>query len=231
MPKARKRGQRATVAHTVRYVHSLRVARYGVHRFDRAASDHATSDLLGLVMEGSVSAGALDELAGGIDTGEFASAVQRPDELWSIADVSAIAAARLMAAFELARRAAAPEPPAVVRGPSDVAAMACRQLGGLRRERVIVIVCDAANRPLRTVVVSDGAVDRSLMPVRELLHAVLRWDGRAFAVAHNHPSGDTEPSDADIAATREIAHAAGAVGLRFLGHVVVGPTDWSTITW
>lgn len=84
-----------------------------------------------------------------------------------------------------------------------------------------MIVCDAANRPLRTVVVSDGAIDRSLMPVREILNAVLRWDGRAFAVAHNHPCGSLEPSDADVAATQHVAGAAGVVGLRFLGHIVV----------
>lgn len=43
-----------------------------------------------------------------------------------------------------------------------------------------MLVCDAANRLRRTVVVSEGAIDRSLVPVREILNAVLRHDGRAF---------------------------------------------------
>lgn len=195
----------------------------------RPVSDWATRELLGLVVDDSVGVDTVDAIAGDIDAGAFASAVERPDELWSDRDVSAASAARLMAAFELARRATAPEPPEVVRGPEDVAAIACRQLGGLRRERVIVIVCDAANRPLRTVVVSDGSVDRSVLPVREVLHAVLRWDGRAFAVAHNHPSGDPDPSEADVDATRGIGEAARVVGLRFLGHVVVGGLLWAAV--
>jgi DNA repair protein RadC len=205
------------------------VSGLGKQPVDRAVSDWATRELLELVLEGSVGVDTVDAIAGDIDAGAFASAVERPDELWSDGDVSAAAAARLMAAFELARRAAAPEPADVVRGPSDVAALACREIGGLRRERVIVIVCDGSNRPLRTVVVSDGAVDRSLMPVREILHAVLRWDGRAFAVAHNHTCGDPDPSPADVDATRRVAEAARIVGVRFLGHVVIGGRRWAAV--
>lgn len=63
--------------------------------------------------------------------------------------------------------------------------------------------------------------DRSLLPVRDVLNAVLRHDGRAFAVAHNHPSGDPTPSDADRKATADLAVGARTVGLRFLGHVIV----------
>jgi DNA repair protein RadC len=210
-------------------VHTPHIAGLGARPLDRAVSDCATRELLRLVLDGSVGVDAVDAIASDIDAGAFASAVERPDELCSRGNVSPTAAAGLMAAFELARRAAVPEPPDVVRGPSDVAAIACREIGGLPRERVIVIVCDAANRPLRTVVVSDGEVDRSLMPVREILNAVLRWDGRAFAVAHNHPCGEPEPSDADARATDRVADAARVVGLRFLGHVVVGHGRWATV--
>ena len=200
------------------------------HQVDRVVSDWATRELLGLILDGSVGDDIVDAIAGDIDAGAYASAVERPDELWSDGDDLAVATTRLTVVFELARRAAVPEPPDVVRGPADVAAIARRQLGGLRRERVIVIVCDAANRPLRTIVVSDGAVDRSLMPVREILNAVLRWDGCAFAVAHNHPCGEPEPSDADRAATQLIAEASRIVGLRFLGHIATGSRRWAAVT-
>lgn len=51
-------------------------------------------------------------------------------------------------------------------------------------------------------------------------NAVLRHDGRAFALAHHHPSGNLDPSAADVAATTAV-RAATTVGLRFLSHVVV----------
>ena len=118
----------------------------------------------------------------------------------------------------------------VLQSAEDVAGEARRELGGLRRERVVVFVCDAANRLRRTVVVGDGSIDRSLAPVREILNAVLRHDGRAFALAHNHPSGDPEPSDADRKATADVAAGAKAAGLRFLGHVVVAGEDWRAVS-
>ncbi len=60
---------------------------------------------------------------------------------------------------------------------------------------------DAANRLLRVAPVATGGLDSSPLPVREVLHAVLRYDGRAFALAHNHPSGDPTPSVYDREAT------------------------------
>lgn len=165
-----------------------------------------------------------------IDAGCRAATTARPEELASLLGVERRHGVVLAIAFELARRAAAPAWPAELRGPADVAAIARRELGGLRRERLLTIVCDAANRPLRTVVVADGAIDRCPFPVREILNAVLRLDGRAFALAHNHPEGDAEPGEEDVAATRAIADAACVVGLRFLGHVVVGESETLAVT-
>ncbi|HEV3048621.1 MAG TPA: DNA repair protein RadC [Solirubrobacteraceae bacterium] len=150
-----------------------------------------------------------------------ALASARPEELATRQGVGAAKAATLVAAFQLGRRVGPDDTPHILRSPSDVTEVARRQLDGLRRERVLVLVCDAANRLRRTVIVSEGSIDRSLVPVREILNAVLRHDGRAFAIAHNHPSGNAEPSEADHRATAEVREAARVVGLRFLGHVVV----------
>ena len=167
-----------------------------------------------------------------VDYGSLERLAQaRPEELAAKRGIGAAKAAALVAAFHLARRAEAGAPdPVTLRTAEDVAHAAARELQGARRERVIVLVADAANRLQRTVVVSEGAIDRSLVPVREILNAVLRNDGRAFAIAHNHPSGDATPSDADRRATADVAAAARTAGLRFLGHVVVTDGGWCSIT-
>lgn len=188
------------------------------------------SELLTVLLDGAgvadVPPGALSRsIAEGLPT----IAVARPEELAMACGMTITGATVLAAAFELGRRAVAAEPPSGLAGPSDIAALACRHLGGLRRERVLVIVCDAANRPMRSLVVSEGSLDRSLFPVREILNAVLRWDGRAFAIAYNHPGGDLEPGDADRQATERISGAARVVGLRFLGHVVVSGRRWAPV--
>lgn len=159
-----------------------------------------------------------------------ALATARPEELVAVDGIGAAKAASLVAAFELGRRTDADVEPIVLRSAEDVARVARRELDGLRRERVLVLVCDAANRLRQTVTVSEGSIDKSLVPVREILNAVLRHDGRAFAIAHNHPSGDPSPSESDRKVTVEMRHAAGLVGLRFLGHSVVSSTSWRSVS-
>lgn len=157
-------------------------------------------------------------------------AAARPEELATRGGIGPAKAAALVAAFRLGRLVDVGNEPVKLRGPEDVARSARVELEGARRERVLVLVCDAQNRVRRRVVVGEGAVDRAAFPVREILNAVLRNDGRAFAVAHNHPSGDARPSDRDSEATARLRDAAGAVGLRFLGHVVVAGVGWTEVT-
>lgn len=131
-----------------------------------------------------------------------------PEELAARRGIGPAKAAALVAACHLARRVGSTPERSVLRRPEDVATAARVELGSARRERVLVLVCDTANRLRHTVVVSEGSIDRSLVPVREILNAVLRHDGRAFALAHNHPSGDAEPGDADRQATDDVREAA-----------------------
>lgn len=152
-----------------------------------------------------------------------------PEELARHPGVGPAKAAVLVAAFRLSDMAReSHKSHQRLRGPEDVARVALGALSGARRERVIVLVCNAANHLLRVVPIGDGAVDRSLVPVREILNAVLRHDGRAFAVAHNHPSGDPTPSEQDLITTQELEMASRTVGLRFVDHVVLGDASaWS----
>jgi DNA repair protein RadC len=153
----------------------------------------------------------------------------RPEELTALSGMTPEQAAALVSSFRLARLAGSNSAPLNLRSAADVAAVAMRELEAATRERAIVLVCDAANQLLRVVPVSEGSLDRAFLPVREVLNAVLRNDGRAFAVAHNHPSGDTTPGAEDLRATGELRTAARAVGLRFLDHVVVAGDDWRSV--
>lgn len=201
--------------------------------WERGAEALSERELLALVLrQGRRGESALDLAAALLaDYGSLAAlAAARPEELAARRGIGPAKAASVIAAFRLGALAAGDrgEQP-LLSTAAAVAAVACPALARLRRERVLVLVCNAANRLMRTVAVSEGAADRSLLPVREILNAVLRHDGRAFALAHNHPSGDPTPSDADQRATDDLAAAARAVGLRFLGHVVVAGERWATV--
>lgn len=163
------------------------------------------------------------------DYGSIAALARaRPEELGRHPGVGPAKAASLAAAFRLGAAATTPpEAGPVVRSAGDAAAIAMREIGGERRECVAVLICDTRNRLSRVERVGEGALDRAPLHVREILNCVLRHDGRAFAVAHNHPSGDPEPGIDDVAAAASLRTAARSVGLRFLGHVVVTRNAWA----
>jgi DNA repair protein RadC len=200
----------------------------------RGAEALSERELLALVLRnGSRGASALDLAAALLaEYGSLAGlAVARPEELERRPGVGQAKAAALIAAFRLGQLVASTvAEDAPLQGSEDVFRVARSELAGQRRERVVVLVCDAGNRLRRTEAVADGSIDRSALPVREILNCVLRHDGRAFAIAHNHPSGDPTPSEADVLATRALAAAARVVGLRFLDHVVVAGDRWHRIT-
>lgn len=152
-----------------------------------------------------------------------------PADLAGITGVGPAKAAALASAFELARRGTIVDDPVTIAGCPELVTVTAPMLRGRSRERLVVVACDRLNRVLGCDIVSEGSADRSLMPIREAIVAVLRRDGKAFALAHNHPSGNPVPSQNDIEATVEVREAARSIGLRFLEHVVVTDTGWRRV--
>lgn len=150
-------------------------------------------------------------------------------ELVGLPGMGPAKAARVAAAFQLARRAE-PQAKSRVRTSADLAAVTGPLLCGLRRERVAVVVCDPAGSVLRTVKLTEGAADQNLLPVRDVLSTVLASGGASFGVAHNHPSGNPEPSEADRRVTTRLREAADTVGLTFLDHLIITDTGWRRVT-
>jgi len=153
-----------------------------------------------------------------------------PAELARRPGIGPAKAARLAAAFSLVGRLGSPGPQVQLHDTAEIAEVVRPWLASARRERVVVIVCDTALRVRRAFVITEGSSDECLVPVREILTAVLLHDGAAFAVAHNHPSGEVVPSESDRHVTTALRVAADAVGLDFLGHLVIGADQWASCT-
>jgi len=152
-----------------------------------------------------------------------------PADLAAVPGVGATKAAAIVAAFELGRRAAHPSGATVITSGADLVPVVAPLLRGRARERLVLVVCDNAGRVTSCEVISEGSAGRALVPVREVAVAVVRRDGRAFALAHNHPSGDPTPSAADVVATARVEQAARALGVRLLDHLVVTDTGWCRV--
>jgi len=102
-------------------------------------------------------------------------------------------------------------------------------MGSQDIERVRVLYLNARNMLIRDELASEGSIDQSAIYVREVVKRALELGASAIILVHNHPSGSPEPSRQDIAITREIAAAAGKLGIALHDHIVVGGSDYRSM--
>jgi DNA repair protein RadC len=96
-------------------------------------------------------------------------------------------------------------------------------------ERVRVIHMNSRNMLIRDEVMAEGSIDQAAVPVREVIRRAIDLGSAAIILVHNHPSGDPQPSRADIALTREIAQAGKPLGISVHDHVIIGAKGHSSM--
>lgn len=134
-------------------------------------------------------------------------------------------AARLIAAFELGRRAArdaARLPPPLPFTSARVIAWARGRLSTLEHEEVWVLCVDQRSSLRSTYQVGRGGMHGCALMARDILTPVVRDGASGFILVHNHPSGDPTPSPEDIELTHALSAAATTICVPLLDHVVVG---------
>ena len=94
-------------------------------------------------------------------------------------------------------------------------------LGPLRREAFGVVFLDSKHRVLAYETLFFGTVDCATVHPREVVRRTLELNAAAVILAHNHPSGDTTPSDADRRLTGRLSAALRLIDVRVLDHFVV----------
>ena len=133
-------------------------------------------------------------------------------------------AAQLLAAFELGRRlmAESPEERYQIRSPSDAANLLMTMIGHKEQEHFVVLYLDTRNRVLDREILYKGSLNTSLVRIAEVFRGAVRRNCAGVIVAHNHPSGDPNPSPEDVALTRRLVSAGKMLEIDVLDHVVVG---------
>jgi DNA repair protein RadC len=147
-----------------------------------------------------------------------------PRELASRAGVGPAKCAQLQAAAELGRRQLGER---LARGTPLVDPDATRRflvarLRDLPHEVFACLFLDNRHRVIAFEELFRGTLDGASVHPREVVKATLRHNAAALILAHNHPSGVAEPSDADRLITRRLREALGLVDVRVLDHFVVG---------
>jgi DNA repair protein RadC len=145
-------------------------------------------------------------------------------ELQELPGIGQATATRFKAAFELGRRlsVATPKDRIVVRSPTDAANLLMGEMGLLEQEELRVILLDTRNHIITTQTVYKGSLNTSVVRIAEIFREAIRRNAAAIIVAHNHPSGDPNPSPDDVSVTRCIISAGELLDIEVLDHLVIG---------
>lgn len=100
------------------------------------------------------------------------------------------------------------------------------ELESWEREVFMVIFLDNQNRLIKTEKMFYGTINQASVHPREIIKEALKCNAAAILVAHNHPSGNCDPSEADRFLTRKIEMACDLVDIRFVDHIIVGKGDY-----
>jgi len=145
-------------------------------------------------------------------------------DLQTVRGIGRDKAVTLVAAFALARKMAAElqsESP-VLDNPENVVQLLRAKNLVKNVETLQVLLLNTRHRLIRVEEVSDGTIDTLLVHPREVFKSAIAANAAAVVLAHNHPSGDPAPSEADIRVTRDIIRAGQLLKIDVLDHVILG---------
>lgn len=92
-------------------------------------------------------------------------------------------------------------------------------------ESFMVVYLNSRRRPIGMQIISTGTLDTLLVHPREVFKSAIVTNAAAIILAHNHPSGDPTPSEADIKVTRDLIRAGQLLKIDVLDHVILGTTN------
>src|SRR5438105_5389281 len=147
-------------------------------------------------------------------------------ELSKIKGVGPAKAVQLAAAFGLGQRLAREQlAQQKIDAPELVYNLLAPEMRALHKESLRVVLLDTRYHLLRIEEVSLGSMNESIAHPREIFRPALIYSAYAVIVAHNHPSGDPSPSEADHRLTRRLAEAAQLLQISLLDHIIIGSPD------
>lgn len=146
------------------------------------------------------------------------------EELEQVNGIGRVKAVEIKAAVELGKRLASYTRSRHIRiqNVDDLREYLLPEFRACETERFICIQVNTKNVVIKRDIISQGGMDGTTAMPREVFRQALRDGASGVIVAHNHPSGDPEPSAPDIEITRRLAQAADLIGIRFLDHIIIG---------
>ncbi|MEL6494963.1 MAG: DNA repair protein RadC, partial [Cyanobacteria bacterium J06623_7] len=147
-----------------------------------------------------------------------------PRELMRIPGIGPAKAATIIAAVELGKRTFKfrPHERVTVDSPASAAAVLSQDLMWQNQERFAILMLDIRNYLIGTKIITIGTATETLIHPREIFRETVRQGATKLIIAHNHPSGDLEPSPEDICLTEQLLQGSQCLDIPLLDHLILG---------
>jgi len=154
-----------------------------------------------------------------------------PRELMKIPGIGPAKAATIIAAVELGKRTFKfrPNEKVAVDSPTSAAAVLTNDLMWQNQERFAVLMLDVKNCLLATKILTVGTATETLIHPREIFREIMRQGATKLIIAHNHPSGNLEPSPEDICLTEQLLQGSQYLDIPLLDHLILGNGDYQSL--
>lgn len=152
------------------------------------------------------------------------------EALSEIKGVGLAKAAQLKACFELGKRQDL-EPELKnydIKNPQSVVKAIRASIKDKAKEHFKLILLDTRNKIIGISTISIGTLNASLVHPREVFKEAIIHNSASVVLAHNHPSGDPEPSDEDLTITKRLVDSGKILGIEVIDHIIIGKTNFSS---
>jgi DNA repair protein RadC len=150
------------------------------------------------------------------------------ETLLAIGGIGPTKGCQILASIEFSRRFLTGRQKVRIRVPKDALPL----LGSLRKaaqESVLVLTLDGCNQVIKVHTITRGLANQSQIHPRETFFPAIQDRAVSVMVAHNHPSGNVEPSESDLIATRRLVAVSKTLGIPVLDHVIVSEVGFLSI--
>ena len=153
------------------------------------------------------------------------------EEFMNIKGIGKVKAIQLKAVGELAKRISIPSnyQKIKIKKPEDIAKLLMEEMRLEKQEHVKLIILNNKNEIIKIKKIAQGGINSVNMSMREILVEPIKMQAPKMILIHNHPSGDSTPSKADIQITQRLLGLAQLFDIELLDHIVIGNGNFTSI--
>ena len=151
------------------------------------------------------------------------------ESLSKIDGIGEAKACQIVACFELARRTLSKKlKKDQINSAKDIAKQYIPKFAYEKKEKMIGIYLDTRRRVIKEIELFVGNLDTTIIDPKEIFHHAIDENAAGVILLHNHPSGDSTPSEEDIKITNDLMKAAELLNINFLDHIIIGDKNYTS---